>query len=140
MTTPKLDEDGWASEWSEIECPCCGDIALSGRWFIDGSALICGCNGSLSVDSENEPYVNIGDCDCQERAELEKRLGDGHLAILSMPWRWEPEFQDDGAGGPDCPFCGCCAEEEHGVSDQGHDCPWLISARACGIADDEGGR
>lgn len=60
-----------ACERSEmyLECPCCGDdgaVSDSKGLFVDGQALICGCPGWVSVDSEgdDDPYINNGDAEC----------------------------------------------------------------------------
>lgn len=54
---------------TELDCPCCGDVgalADADGYFVDGQALVCGCNGIVSCDSETEPAVSVDDCDCQE--------------------------------------------------------------------------
>ena len=43
-----------------LECPCCGDVAAEG-FVNDGDPLICGCNGIVSMDAENEPDVTCWD-------------------------------------------------------------------------------
>lgn len=55
-----------AKIWT-LECPCCGDDAAWGYpadMVYDGQPLACGCSGHVSVDSENEPFVNVWECDC----------------------------------------------------------------------------
>ena len=55
------------SEVISLECPCCGDDAWIGTekdLIADGTLLICGCKGHISVDSESDPYVSTWDCDC----------------------------------------------------------------------------
>ena len=52
-----------------IECPCCGDDGAESNaegYYYDGQPLICGCAGHVSCDSENEPDILIGECDCEE--------------------------------------------------------------------------
>lgn len=51
----------------EIECPCCGDVAGVGL-VEDGQALLCGCEGHLSCDSESEAYAWADECACQDTA------------------------------------------------------------------------
>lgn len=54
-----------------LECPCCGDDgaeADTDGLFYDGQRLICGCAGWVSVDAENEPFINNGDRDCPPHA------------------------------------------------------------------------
>lgn len=48
---------------SRIECPCCGKTAAEGM-VSDGDALLCGCDGAISVDGEYAPYANAYDCEC----------------------------------------------------------------------------
>lgn len=53
-----------------LECPCRGDngAASDGEGcFYDGQALICGCPGLVSVDSDGDedPWINNGDAPCQ---------------------------------------------------------------------------
>jgi len=55
-----------------LECPCCGDDgAMSNHAgeFFDGQALMCGCSGHVSVDSESEPWINNGDTPCPPTAK-----------------------------------------------------------------------
>lgn len=60
-------------------------------------------------------------------AQVAERLFAGHLAILSEPW---VQSQCNRYVGQQCPFCPCWGDErDHEAS-----CPWIISARACGIA------
>lgn len=62
-----------------------------------------------------------------------RRLFDGHLVILSMPWGTYTGFGETSCV---CPSCFFRVDGWHG-GDNGHrrGCPWLISARHCGIAD-----
>ena len=60
-----------------LECPCCGDngAASDGEGcFVDGQALICGCPGWLSVDSDGDedPWINNGDAECAKCEGTEK--------------------------------------------------------------------
>lgn len=53
-----------------LECSCCCDdawVGHEGDLIEDGTPLLCGCQGSISCDSETEPWVNQDDCDCEER-------------------------------------------------------------------------
>jgi hypothetical protein len=50
-----------------LECPCCGDdgaVADADGLFHDGQALICGCNGLVSVDEDDGPWINNLDEPC----------------------------------------------------------------------------
>ena len=52
-----------------LECPCCGcegaESDDKGR-FHDGQALICGCPGWVSVDSDDgQAWINNGDDPCR---------------------------------------------------------------------------
>jgi len=50
-----------------LECPCCGEEGAEcdkDGLFTDGQALICGCVGIVTCDSENEPEINAYDCEC----------------------------------------------------------------------------
>ncbi len=53
-----------------LECPCCGDdgaVSDGEGCFFDGQALICGCPGLVSVDSDgDDPWVNNGDAPCEQ--------------------------------------------------------------------------
>ena len=59
-----------------IECPCCGDdawIGEAGDDVTDGQALLCGCVGHISCDTESDPYVSgTGDCDCAAMTALSR--------------------------------------------------------------------
>lgn len=51
-----------------LECPCCGDVGAEADeegLFTDGQKLVCGCPGWVSVDAENEPFINNGDEPCE---------------------------------------------------------------------------
>jgi hypothetical protein len=66
MTTPEKPST------VSIGCPCCGDdawIGQPGDEIFDGQALLCGCGGHISCDSETTPYVNVDSCDCQDEEE-----------------------------------------------------------------------
>lgn len=52
-----------------LECPCCGDdgaVSDEEGYFIDGQGLICGCNGWVSVDHVDPPWINNGDDECRK--------------------------------------------------------------------------
>lgn len=74
------------------------------------------------------------DADASEAVEAAAwRLFDGHLAILSMPWPWNRSWIVGGSLFTEhrlCPGCFCIEAEGHVRW-----CSWLISARACEIAD-----
>ena len=45
-----------------VECPCCGDLAASNlTHHVDGGPLLCGCNGAISTDAEEAPWVTLDD-------------------------------------------------------------------------------
>jgi hypothetical protein len=51
-----------------LECPCCGEEgseADADGLFTDGQPLICGCDGWVTCDSENEPEISVSDCECR---------------------------------------------------------------------------
>ena len=51
----------------EIECPCCGDVGAEADdegMFMDGQALVCGFEGHVTCDTEEEPDILILDCEC----------------------------------------------------------------------------
>ena len=50
-----------------LECPCCGDDGAASDEngeFYDGQVLICGCPGWVSVDEDDDPWINNGDAPC----------------------------------------------------------------------------
>jgi len=62
-----------------LECPCCGDdgaVSDSEGYFTDGQALICGCPGWVSVDSDldgfSEVCINNGDAPCLKCEQAEQ--------------------------------------------------------------------
>jgi len=64
------DRCGLAREY--LECPCCGDDGAESDdegLFSDGQALICGCVGHVSVDSETDPWINNLDGECPASAK-----------------------------------------------------------------------
>ncbi len=70
-----------------LECPCCGDVGAvpdSRELYWDGQSLLCGCEGSISCDSETEPWINA-DCRC-----------DGHGFDITHPWPcvWNPRTEE----------------------------------------------
>jgi hypothetical protein len=51
-----------------LECPCCGEEGAEADkdgMFTDGQPLICGCDGNVTCDNENEPEINAYDCVCR---------------------------------------------------------------------------
>lgn len=69
-----------------LDCPCCGDEgAVSWRkngMFHEGQRLICGCDGSVSIDDDpcsdafeeiGFAYVSVWDCDCWKRRDHNTR-------------------------------------------------------------------
>lgn len=55
-----------------LECPCCGDdgaVSNDRGEFYDGQGLICGCNGSVSVDEDGEAWINAHECTCVATGE-----------------------------------------------------------------------
>ncbi len=55
-----------------LECPCCGDagaVPNARGLYWDGQPLLCGCYGSVSCDSETDPWIN-DNCSC---------AGDGYV-------------------------------------------------------------
>lgn len=55
-----------------------------------------------------------------------ERLFAGHLEVLSREWL---NLKHGMSRMPTCPFCFSSHMRQHEP-----DCPWLISARACGVA------
>jgi hypothetical protein len=56
-----------------IECPCCGALgatADSGGEYWDGQALVCGCDGAVSVDDAGPgapvAWINVSECGCDD--------------------------------------------------------------------------
>ncbi len=52
-----------------LECPCCGDdgaVSDDNGEFYDGQVLICGCPGWVSVNGDEDPWINNGDAPCQK--------------------------------------------------------------------------
>jgi hypothetical protein len=48
-----------------LECPCCGDVGAEPHTdgdYYDGDPLLCGCNGSVSLDEEGA-WIRISDCE-----------------------------------------------------------------------------
>lgn len=69
---------------------------------------------------------------------IAQRMFDAHLAILSESWAANTCFVPDCVA-PCCPQCGGCSMpplggHEDGFSSHQPGCPWLISAKACGVA------
>jgi hypothetical protein len=60
--TPRELTKARGGEVVELECPCCGDVAAEGE-VTDGQALLCGCNGYVSVDAEEPAWVAISEVD-----------------------------------------------------------------------------
>lgn len=57
------------TEWeTELECSCCGRVAAradSQGFFHEDQPLICGCEGCVSLDNEERPWVNASECECE---------------------------------------------------------------------------
>lgn len=52
---------------SELECPCCGDVAARADmegFFHDGDRLVCGCYGWVTADGETLHISGVGDEPC----------------------------------------------------------------------------
>lgn len=60
----RIPDDYGEGSVSELECPCCGDVGAysgAGGYYYDGQPLVCGCDGHVSVDSEEDPYILVFD-------------------------------------------------------------------------------
>lgn len=80
----------------------------------------------MSLWTEDRAAANFAD------PELSRRLLDGHLCTLSMPWGYYPGYDDgDGHAEDEERLCPVCARGS-GIHEAS--CAWLNSARACGIA------
>ena len=70
--TAAEQQDMCPPERPSLECPCCGDVGAYGDdqgLFHDGQILRCGCDGGVSMCSEEEPYIN-SDCVCGDAGLL----------------------------------------------------------------------
>lgn len=75
----------------ELECPCCGDTgAISDErgLFHDGQKTACGCIGSVSCDSETEPWLNI-EGQCEGGGAPRVPVDEGW-----PEWRWDPKANE----------------------------------------------
>ena len=54
-----------------LECPCCGWVAAEGMCW-DGQELLCGCEGTVYLDSETEPYISMGEDECSPPAKCKE--------------------------------------------------------------------
>jgi hypothetical protein len=55
-----------------LECPCCGDdgaVSDEHGLFYDGQELVCGCNGFVSVEGEDDVGITINDEPCPVTAK-----------------------------------------------------------------------
>ena len=69
------EPDRDAPEVTDIECPCCGDVGAesdSSGLYSDGQALVCGCPGQVSLDTETDPYIQIHDDEPCPKCDTER--------------------------------------------------------------------